>query len=487
MRIPGWLFVVGMVALVGVTGLCSVFSFGAARQLAVDAGQMNIEVMSVRDLIAQVPTQTPLPTDAPLINTTPTVTLAAGMRPLPTIAPTLDPLASYQVNDPRVRRILLLGIDQRKGFNPVDDPFYRTDTMMVINIDPVRKSVGILSIPRDLWVDIPDGGQPARINTAFSRGDSGGYPGGGTALAVATVEQNLGLRIDNYLLVNFDVFTTTIETIAPDGIEICVRETIDDPTYPDAGYGTIPVRFDPGCQLLVAERLLQYARTRKTQGSDFDRARRQQEVIRAVQEHVLSVGGVSQFITQVPTLWNELKDSVQTDMTLEDIISLGVLAQDIPRENIRSGVIDNLYVEFAKTPQGDDILIPNYNAIRGLIQQVFNPPEDLPEGELRTRALAENATIAVFNNTDVQGLAGQTRDWLASQGITVAQVGNVPAPTNEDTIIRDYGGNHTFTARYLAELLGLPSDRIQPGADGLLAQGVAVIIGGDIQPLLTGQ
>lgn len=487
MRIPGWLFVVGMLALVGLTGLCSVVSFGAGRQFAIDSVSIGLKPFDIGAALANAPTQTPPPTEAPSANATATITLAPGMTPLATIAPTLDPEAAYPINDPRVKRILLLGIDERKGFNPVDDPFYRTDTMMVINIDPVRKTVGILSIPRDLWVDIPDGGLPARINTAYSRGDSGGYPGGGTALAVATVEQNLGLRIDNFLLVNFDVFTTVVNTVAPSGVEVCVRETIDDPTYPDSGYGTIHVHFDPGCQSLDAERLLQYARTRKTQGSDFDRARRQQEVIKAMQAHILSVGGVGQFITQAPTLWNELKDSVKTNLTLEEIISLAVLAQDIPRDSVRTGTIDNLYVEFAKTPTGDDILIPNYNAIRGLIQQVFNPPEELPEGELRTRALAENATIAVFNNTDVAGLASQTRDWLASQGITVAQVGNTSAPTNADTVIRDYGGNHTSTARYLAELLGLPLDRIQPGADGLLAEGVAVIVGGDIQPLLTGQ
>lgn len=487
MRVPGWLFVLGVFLLVGLTGLCSVISFGAARQLALDAGQAGIQVVSMRDLLANVPTPTNIPTGAPNAAPTTGATPLPGLTPLPTLAPTIDPLASYTVNDPRAVRILLLGIDQRKGFTEGDDKYFRTDTMMVINIDPVRKTVGILSIPRDLWVDIPDGGAPGRINTANSRGDSGGYPGGGPALAVATVEQNLGLRIDNYLLVNFDVFTTVVNTVAPDGVEICVRETIDDPTYPDAGYGTIHVHFDPGCQLLDAERLLQYARTRKTQGSDFDRARRQQEVLKAMQDHLISLGGVSTFISQAPVLWDELKDSFKTNLTLEQIISLGLLVQEIPRENVRTGVIDNLYVEFAKTPQGDDILIPNYNAIRGLIQQVFNPPEVLPESELRTRALAENATIAVYNNTDVTGLAGQTRDWLASKGVTVAQVGNTATPTNADTVIRDYGGNHTFTARYLAELLGLPSDRIQPGADGLLAEGVAVIVGRDVQPLLTGQ
>ncbi|MBZ0289010.1 MAG: LCP family protein, partial [Anaerolineae bacterium] len=198
MRIPGWLFVLGTVLLVGLTGLCSVVTFGAARQLAIDAGQAGIEVASIRDLLANVPTPTSIPTSAPDATVTLAATPMPGLTPLPTIAPTLDPLASYTIDDPRTVRILLLGIDQRKGFGEGDDKYFRTDTMMVVNIDPVRKSVGILSIPRDLWVDIPDGGSPARINTANSRGDSGGYPGGGPALAVATVEQNLGLQIDNY-------------------------------------------------------------------------------------------------------------------------------------------------------------------------------------------------------------------------------------------------------------------------------------------------
>lgn len=486
MRIPGWLFIVGVLFFVGMTALCSVISFTGARQLAIDAGNAGIQVVSFPDFFRAQPTPTLTPTSIPpTITPIPGVTVTAA----PTEAgpaPTIDPLKDYQWNDPRQVRILLLGIDQRRGFNEEDDKYFRTDTMMVVNIDPVRKTVGILSIPRDLWVDIPDGGPPGRINTANSRGDSGGYPGGGPALAVQTVQSNLGLRVDNYLLVNFDVFTTVVNTLAPNGVEICVRETIDDPKYPDAGYGTIHVHFDTGCQALDAERLLQYARTRATQGSDFDRARRQQEVLKAVQSQFVSLGGIGNFIAQAPALWNELTDSFRTNLTLEQIISLGTLVQSIPRENIHTGVIDNLYVQFAKTAQGDDILIPNYNAIRLLVQQVFSPQESIDLAELRTRALAENATIAVFNNTDIAGLAGQTRDWLTSKGLSISQVGNTSAPNNADTIIRDYSGN-VWTARYLAALMGLPQERVQPGADGLLAQGVAVIAGPDVQPLLTGQ
>jgi polyisoprenyl-teichoic acid--peptidoglycan teichoic acid transferase len=487
LRIPGWLFIVGVLFFVGMTALCSVVSFAGARQLAIDAGESGIGInVGFTQWLREQPTAIPSATAAP---PTPTPMPGVTVTVAPTEAgpvPTVDPLADYTWNDPRQIRILLLGIDQRRGFNEEDDKFFRTDTMMVVNIDPVRKTVGILSIPRDLWVDIPDGGPPARINTANSRGDSGGYPGGGPALAVQTVQSNLGLRVDNYLLVNFDVFTTVVNTLAPGGVEVCPNQVIDDPNYPDSGYGFIHVHFEPGCQSLDAEKLLQYARTRHTEGSDFDRARRQQEVLKAMQAQLVSLGGIGNFITQAPTLWNELTDSFKTNLTLEQIISLGTLVQSIPRENIRTGVIDNLYVQFAKTAQGDEILIPNYNAIRLLVQQVFSPQEAVDLAELRARAMSENATIAVFNNTDIAGLAGQTRDWLTSQGLTISQVGNTSAPNNAGTIIRDYSGN-VWTARYLAELMGLPADRVEPGADGLLAQGVAVIAGPDVQPLLTGQ
>ncbi len=487
MRIPGWLFIVGVLFFVGMTALCSVVSFAGARQFAIDAGESGIGInVGFTEWLRAQPTVAPSPTAAlPTPTPMPGVTVTVAPTEVGP-APTLDPLAGYTWDDPRQIRILLLGIDQRRGFNEEDDKYFRTDTMMVVNIDPVRKTVGILSIPRDLWVDIPDGGQPARINTANSRGDSGGYPGGGPALAVETVQSNLGLRVDNYLLVNFDVFTTVVNTLAPGGVEVCPNQVIDDPNYPDSGYGIIHVHFEAGCQSLDAERLLQYARTRHTEGSDFDRARRQQEVLKAMQAQLVSLGGIGNFITQAPALWNELTDSFKTNLTLEQIISLGTLVQSIPRENIRTGVIDNLYVQFAKTAQGDEILIPNYNAIRLLVQQVFSPQEAVDLSELRTRAMSESATIAVFNNTDIAGLAGQTRDWLTSQGLTISQVGNTSAPTNADTIIRDYSGN-VWTARYLAELMGLPADRVQPGADGLLAQGVAVIAGPDVQPLLTGQ
>lgn len=480
MRIPGWLFVVGIVVFVGVTGLLSLAAFSVARQLAIDAPWQPPP--SFEQVLQAQPTATQLPQATATIapTTAPGETAAPTTPPQPT--QTLDPAAGIADWPPGKFNILLLGIDQRSALQETG-PF-RTDTMIVVSVDSVRKTAGVLSIPRDLWVNIP-GFQPGRINTANSLGDANGYPGGGPALAAATVRQTLGIPIEKYILINFDVFTTLVNTIAPDGTEICVRELIDDPHYPDAGNGTIHVRFDTGCQILDAEQLLQYARTRATQGSDFDRATRQQEVLKALQAKVLSVGGITNFIGQAPLLWDELTGNLTTNLNLDEILSLGKLVQEIPRDNFHFGVIDNLYVDLAATSSGDQVLVPKLNAIRLLIQQVFNPQDDLSLSELRTKADEENATIVVFNDTDVAGLAGQTRDWLAAKGVSVIQVGNTVTPTNADTEIHVYTGK-MWTARYLAALLGISSDRIEPGADGLTREDIAIIIGKDVQPLLGG-
>ena len=482
MRLPGWLFILAALFLVAATAICAVGSYGFARQIAVDLGDSGIAVSSAGfdSFLESQPTATPTlspPTETPRPGET---AVPATETPTPGPTATIDPLAGYQWDDPRRLNVLVMGIDQRAGES---DAGYRTDTMIVVSVDPVRKTVGMLSIPRDLWVDIP-GYVPARINTANDLGDRGDYPGGGPALAARTVTETLGINIDRYLRVNFDVFEQIVNLIAPNGVEVCPTEPIDDDHYPDAGYGTIVVHFDAGCQRLDATRLLQYARTRATQGSDFDRAARQQEVIKAVRDEVLNAGGIVNFITQIPALWDSLAGSYVTDLTLDEIIALGGLAQEIPRENIRNGVIGPQQTDMATTATGDQVLIPRYGAIRTLMDDVFNPPQNLSLSDIRDRAIAENAEVVVFNNTDILGLAGQTRDWLNGQGLSIAsQPGNIPEPGNTPTIIRDYTGK-VWTARYLAALLGLPEDRIQPGIDGLTSADVMVVAGTDMPQIL---
>lgn len=493
MRIPNWLIAIGVLVWIGATFACAGLTFSLSRNFVINAGdsiplpEFNFNAQPTE--IVQVPaTTTPTPNTVEAVNTPVTDVVATQPTVIaPTAAPANDDNALVRSAlsrlGPRKITVLMLGIDQRSAVESADTEYFRTDTMIVLQIDPVRRTAGMLSIPRDLYVEIP-GFTASRINTANYLGDANGYPGGGPALAMLTVRETLGLDIDHYVLVNFDVFTTVVDNVAPDGVEVCVQEPIYDPKYPDEGYGTIEVRFDVGCQRMDSERLLQYARTRATQGSDFDRARRQQQVITAVQNEVVSAGGFANLLLKAPTLWADLSNNLRTDLTFDEAIDLALVTTVVDRDNIQTGVIDNLYVNFEKDDNNSDILIPIPSAISALIQDTFNTQE-LTLDDLRQRADAENAQIVILNNTTTIGLAGTTRDWLVARGLSIYQIGNTQAPDGAQTLIRDYTGN-PWTARYLAETLGIPRDRIRSGTGDPNAFGdIAIVAGDDIQSLLT--
>ena len=237
---------------------------------------------------------------------------------------------------------------------------------------------------------------------------------------------------------------------------------------------------------MQAERLLQYARTRATEGSDFDRNRRQQQVLSAVQDYILSAGGIANFLTQIPTLYNDLTGNFETDLTISDILQLGVTVSDISSDDINFEQIDVRYVEFANF-NGQDVLLPIQSGLSRAVQDAFNPPpDDLPLAELRQRYESEGGSVVVFNNTEIAGLAGDTSAWLNSRNVDVEGVGNILPSTSEDTTIRVYSSNGFWTARYLAALLGIPEDRIISANDGLTVADVMVAAGPDILSALDG-
>ena len=513
MRVSGCLATLMLAfAFVLLTSLCALTGFSLAQQTVVD---LNAAGMAVDDPLATLrcvisgrcesvraelgasqsnapmlkltPLYTAMPTSAPATSPTETVTIAKR-----TVAPTVPPTALPteatnaglpRVTDPRQIQILLLGIDQRSA---TDDPGpFRTDTMMLISVNPARKTVGVLSLPRDLWVDIP-GFEPGRINTANFIGDGNAYPGGGgPALAMETVAANFGVPVDKYLLVNFDVFTTIIDVLAPDGVPIMVTEFIDDDDYPDDHYGTIHVQFEPGEQRMDGETLLQYARTRDTQGGDFDRARRQQQVLDAVRAEVLSAGGIINFASQAFTLWDALQGNYRTNLELNEIVALGNLMSEIKREDIRYRVIDKFYAYPGLSPQGDQVLYPDFVAIRDLILETFYAQSQLTLADMKARADEENPLVYVYNGTNIAGLAGDTRDWLVAKGVRVDDIGNDVTNGRRRTEIREYG-RYSWTAKYLAALMGLPEDRILRSGDGLIAEGVLITLGEDAQEIISG-
>lgn len=293
---------------------------------------------------------------------------AADAAGLPTATPNATPNPEFQAptvdlgNDATWQSgervtVLLLGADTRPEQRGFTRP--RTDSIMLLMIDPALEVASVLSIPRDLYVDIPGYGLN-RINTA--------YVFGGGDLAMQTIEYNFGVRVNYYALVEFDAFTTMIDEIG--GIDIYVPYTIYDDTYPDMDYGYDPFYIEQGMQHLDGETALKYARTRHTD-NDFYRAQRQQDLLMAVRDRVLSLDMLPRLIQRAPVLYGTLSNSIQTNMTLDTMTSLAQLAKDVPRENIRSGVIDSEYSMSYTTPEGAMVLVPNRSEIGFLLNEVF--------------------------------------------------------------------------------------------------------------------
>jgi LCP family protein required for cell wall assembly len=264
--------------------------------------------------------------------------------------------------------VLLLGVDQRVGMT---DPA-RTDTMLVLTVDPQSKTAGLLSINRDLWVKIAGLNQEGKINTAHFLGEVERVPGGGPALAMQTVQNTFGLPIPYYLRLNFTAFEKLIDQIG--GIDVYVAEAIDDPDYPDAGFGYEPFSIDAGWQHLDGRTALKYARTRATPGSDLDRVKRQQQVILAVRDKVLNDNRLPELLAQSGWLLQTLGDSVQTNLTPGQLNELAQLAAQIKRDEIQSVTLDSRLIEEYFTPDGQDAIVLKPGAVQQIRAQLYALP-----------------------------------------------------------------------------------------------------------------
>lgn len=357
--------------------------------------------------------------------------------------------------------VLILGVDERVGEKGTPT---RSDTLMVVSFDTFSGSGAILSIPRDLWVSIPDlaakGITEDRINTPNLYGDLYRLPGGGPALAVKTVSQLLGVPIHYTVRINFTGFVQAIDAIG--GIDVEVPRRIVDTEYPTDDYETTTVIFEAGWQHLDGARALQYARTRHAD-SDFGRLQRQQQVILAAREKALR----PEMIARLPALASTAKDSVQTDMPLTKMIALAPLARQVDPARIVARTIDASLVIPETTSKGASILLPKTAEIRRLAADLFFEPR-ARERQLQLRE--ENALVIVEGSDP-----GPTVSRLQQAGFpnVQSQAGSSPRPTQ----VIAYGEQFPFSAACLARLVGLKPGQVRqvaPAGDGV---GIRLILG----------
>ncbi|MEE9216299.1 MAG: LCP family protein [Anaerolineales bacterium] len=258
--------------------------------------------------------------------------------------------------------ILLMGLDFRDWQGAVGAP--RSDTMILLSVEPVNKNVSILSIPRDLWIDIP-GFQHNRINTAYSSGEGNRLPGGGAGLAMKAVESLVGVPIQYYAVVDFGTFERLIDEIG--GVDVLVKERVKI-----SPIGRTSLWLEAKPYHLDGPETLAYARTRRGPGGDFSRAARQQQVALAILDRVVGFDMIGTLIAKAPILYQQLASGVRTNMSLEEMISLAWLGVSIDKANIRQEVISppNM-VGFHTTDTGAKVLRPVPSEIRKLRDELF--------------------------------------------------------------------------------------------------------------------
>ena len=372
--------------------------------------------------------------------------------------------------------VLIIGLDYRDWQAGSGAP--RSDTMMVLTIDPVAKTAGMLSIPRDMWVNIPGFGYN-RINTAYSLGEAWKLPGGGAALATKTVENFLGIPIQYYAQIDFMTFEKLIDEIG--GIRVTPSQTV---VIEPMGNGVQPVTLEAGTTYALPGNLaLAYARARHTKDGDVDRAKRQQDVIFGIRERVVNYWPT--LVPKIFPLYQELSAGIHMNISLDDALRLAILAREIPLDNIKKGVIDftmaiPITINLPDNGGPADILKPIPDQIRLLRDQIFTTAgalSPMASGDATQLMLAENARVSVLNGTYENGIAAKTADYFKTQGLNVTTTGNSSTKVGT-TILIDHSGK-PYLVKYLMEVMHIGASQVRIRFDPATTTDVEIIVGED--------
>jgi len=372
--------------------------------------------------------------------------------------------------------IILLGVDYRRD-EATSAGDARADSVIVVTIDPQTKTAGMLSIPRDMWVNIPGFGY-GRINTAYALGEGSKLPGGGPAMTARTVEQFLGIPVHYYGQVNFMTFVHLINYLG--GIDVEVHQKVKiDPLGPGADDRVIP----KGVHHMDGMIALAYARARYTSDGDVDRAKRQQAVIMAMRNKALDPATFPSLIAKAPAIYQDLQSGITTNMSFEDALQLAVLLQQISIDNIKRGVIDYTMVLQESTATNDSVVKPIPDKIRELRDEIFTTEgaaSPAAQGtDIADLMRQETARIVVRNGTYNQGLAQRSADYFRTLGLNVVALDDNVTEVTSVTRVIDHRGS-PYALQYLRELFRFSSDsQIRNQYDPNLQYDVEIILGDD--------
>lgn len=438
------------VMLFGVSALAPVAApNGAAAQDAPTALPTNtprivptaIPTNTPRPTLTLPPTATATPTEAPRL---PTPTLYyppdyTGSREQPTPIPTAMPRfrSRDEAGEPyEILNVVLLGHD---GEVIPGDINFKTDTMIIVSINRDTNTVSMISLPRDLFVYVPNWGM-ARLNTAWGYGESIGWTDGGWGMLRQTILYNFGIEAHYYAMVDFSGFKAIIDrlggvTIAVDCPIIDEYECLENCEDGIENNETWSKKIlDVGVYELDGRDALWYARSRENT-NDFDRGRRQQQILRAIWAKAKTEGLISEF----PGLYDEATQIVQTNMPVSEIIPLVPLALSIEPNDIENHFFTRYIETVPWTPTigayaGANVQIPNPDgSMTRLIENFLSPPT-------QNRLVLENARIEIYNGTPNDSWDVVAVDRLIWEGFAPWAMGPAEQTTYPDTVIIDYTG-----------------------------------------------
>jgi|GEM_PF-1645918 len=410
-------------------------------------------IETVTSLPSPAPTATASPTPSPEPTATPT---PLPITPIAPLAPGAFALPPNRVN------LLLLGMD-RRGI----DRRGRTDTMILVSIDPEEPSVRMVSLPRDWWVRLPNGSEH-KLNTA--------YPTGGFEFLRATLRMNLGLSVDRYAAIDFDGMRRLIDALG--GVDVLVRCPLYDvfplPDRPSMT-GTLDLRT-PGWYHLDGLQALWYMRSRLST-SDYHRARRQHQVLRAMFRKLRS----GDWIWRIPELWPAIQQTVQTNLSLGEAVWLGMIGRRLSEDRIAHAYLHatmvssrTLYLPPPTTGITEPMELSIYVATEATIPYLRR---------FLTEPITEQAwtSIELINATGNPDRGDIAEEVLAEAGFRVTRRADVPAENVPTRVIGLRGESGTERGRLL-RALRLPASRFEAAPEPEATIPYRIWIGPDFNP-----
>jgi LCP family protein required for cell wall assembly len=376
--------------------------------------------------------------------------------------------------------ILLMGTDTRtdQGGGFGSETEYggtgRSDTTILIHLSNDRKSAIAVSIPRDSVVNIPactkeDGTTVTERTDLFNSAFSSAGPG----CTVKTIETLTGITINHAVIVDFVGFSNVVDALG--GIDVCLTEAIDEPVENGAG-----IQLPAGVQTLdgISALGLMRARYSLADGSDLKRIERQQELLSITIDQVTKMN----LITDLPALYkvlNAATSSLRMDAGLSDLDSLVTLSTSL--SSMGSKNVSFVTVPYEGTPDGNHVQWTA--AANDLWSAIINdtgwPPSEVvaaPSEAPPTETIVvkpSDVSVVILNGTNRAGFAALTGDFLKTQGVNVAEVGNAPNKNTAESVIVHTSGN-ALKAQLIGQLLGITNIAEDPELSG---GDVAIILG----------